>query len=67
LKGEPIVGGNEGLRLTEDPDELARYVEARRRRLVSIYRGNRRLRQTVRHMREAQAEADGLTLWRGAA
>src|SRR5688572_2646000 len=59
LKGEPIIGGNDGLRLTEDPDELAKYVEARRRRLVSIYQGNRSLRRTVRRMREA----NDLTLW----
>lgn len=59
LRGEPIVGGNAGLWLTEDPDELAAYIEARRRRLVSIYAGNRALRRTLRHMREAR----DLTFW----
>jgi hypothetical protein len=63
LRGEPIVGGNHGLVLTEDPDELAMYLEARRRRLVSIYAGNRALRVTLRRMRLAQDEADHLTLW----
>lgn len=52
LSGEPIVGGNDGLHLTTDPDELAAYVEARRRRLATIYRGNRALRSTVRRLRE---------------
>lgn len=62
LGGEPIVGGNDGLRLTEDPDELARYVEARRRRAVSIYLGTRALRRTAARMREVRDERDGLTL-----
>jgi biotin operon repressor len=52
LAGQPIIAGNDGLRLTEDPAELAAYVEARRRRLVSIYKGNRSLRQTVRRLQE---------------
>ncbi len=59
LRGEPIVGGPEGLRLTEDPAELGKYVEARRRRLVTIYAGTRALRRTLRRMQE---RAD-LTLW----
>jgi hypothetical protein len=59
LRGEPIVGGSEGLRLTEDPAELEKYVEARRRRLVTIYAGTRALRRTLRYM---QMERD-LTLW----
>jgi len=63
LRGEPIVGGNDGLRLTEDPDELEAYIEARRRRLVSIYAGNRALRRTLRHMKEAADARAFLTLW----
>lgn len=59
LRGEPIVGGNDGLRLTEDPDVLEPYIEARRRRMASIYLGSRALRTTLRRMRE---RAD-LTLW----
>jgi biotin operon repressor len=52
LAGEPIVGGNDGLRLTDDPDELSAYVEARRRRMASIYLGSRALRRTLRRIRE---------------
>lgn len=52
LRGEPIVGGPEGLRLTEDPAELERYLEARRRRTAHIHRGTMRLRSTLRRMRE---------------
>jgi hypothetical protein len=63
LRGEPIVGGNDGLHLTDNPDELDRYVQARRRRAVSIYLGTRALRLTAKHMREAQDAEAGLTLW----
>jgi hypothetical protein len=59
LRGEPIVGGNDGLHVTEDPVELEAYVDARRRRIASIYLGCRSLRRTARRMRE---RAD-LTLW----
>lgn len=54
LKGEPIIGGTDGLRITEDPDELAAYLEARRRRAAQIHRGTMRLRSTLRRMREAR-------------
>lgn len=63
LKGEPIIGGANGLRLTEDPAELERYIEGRRRRMASIYLGSRALRSTLRHMREVQDEQAGLTLF----
>jgi hypothetical protein len=59
LRGEPIVGGSEGLRLTEDPAELGAYIEQRRRRMASIYLGSRALRRTLRYMQEAR----DLTLW----
>ena len=59
LRGEPIVAGNDGLHVTEDPAELEQYVDARRRRIASIYLGCRSLRRTARRMRE---RAD-LTLW----
>lgn len=62
LKGEPIIGGADGLRLTDNPDELAAYVEGRRRRAVSIYLGTRALRRTTARMREIRDERDGLTL-----
>lgn len=64
LSGEPIVGGNDGLRLATDPDELAAYVEARRRRAVTIYLGTRALRKKVSRMREARDSEASLTLWR---
>lgn len=63
LSGEPIVAGNDGLHLTENPDELETYVQARRRRIASIYLGNRSLRRTARRMREVEDERIGLTLW----
>lgn len=59
LAGKPIVAGARGVRWTDDPDELAAYLDARRRRLVSIYAGNRALRVTLRRMRERE----DLTLW----
>lgn len=52
LRGEPVIGGSEGLRLTEDPAELAKYLDARRRRMASIYLGSRALRRTLRRMQE---------------
>lgn len=60
LAGEPIIGGTNGLRITEDPDELAAYLEGRRRRTATIHRGTMRLRSTLRHMREAQDLTLGL-------
>lgn len=53
LSGNPIIGSSlRGVKLTNDPDELAAYVAARRERLVSIYAGNRALRKAERRMRE---------------
>jgi biotin operon repressor len=63
LAGEPIVGDGRGLHLTENPDELAAYLDARRRRMASIYLGNRALRRTVTRLRDAKAASEGLTLW----
>lgn len=67
LKGEPIVGGNDGLRLVTDPAELDAYIAARRRRGVSEYLGTRALRQTARRLKEAQDADEGLTLFGTAA
>ena len=50
LAGNPIIADATGVRLTFDPAELAAYIDARRRRLVSQYRGTRALRQTLRRM-----------------
>lgn len=52
LEGQPIVADTFGLRLTNDPDELRAYIEARRRRLVTIYKGNRALRRAEKALRE---------------
>lgn len=59
LRGEPIIGGNEGLKLTESADALGVYLEVRRRRAAQIHRGTMALRRTLRRMRER----DDLTLW----
>lgn len=59
LAGHPIVGGNEGLRYTQDPTELAVYLESRRRRTAEVHRGTMKMRTTLRRMREAT----DLTLW----
>lgn len=52
LAGKPIVAGARGVKWTSDPLELERYVDARRRRMVSIYLGTRALRLTARRLRE---------------
>lgn len=62
LNGDPIIGDAKGLRLTSDPAQLAKYLEQRRRRLVTIYAGNRALRKTLRGMESAADRAAGLTL-----
>lgn len=67
LEGFPIIAGAAGVSLTDDPHELERYIEARRRRLVSQYQGTRALRAALRKMRDEQARAEGLTLWRNVA
>jgi len=53
LEGEPIVAGNDGLRLVSAPDELAAYVEQRRHRAAAIHRGTMALRSRLRRMRES--------------
>ena len=59
LRGEPIIAGNDGLFLCEDPDRLSEYIAARRRRMLSEWKGTVSLRRTLRRMRER----DELTLW----
>jgi biotin operon repressor len=51
LAGNPVIADAHGVRLTNDPEELSAYLEARRRRLVTIYAGNRSLRKTLRRMK----------------
>jgi len=52
LEGHAIVADGKGLRLTQDPVELQAYLEARRRRLVSQYKGTRALRRALRRLKE---------------
>ena len=58
LAGEPIVAGPDGISLTSNPGELARYLEQRRHRAAAIHRGTMALRSTLREM-----QAPALTLW----
>ena len=67
LEGEPIIAGDQGVRLTTDPNELREYAQGRRRRLVSIAKGTRKLLSTARRMQEAKDAEDHLTLFGGAA
>lgn len=59
LRGEPVIGGNEGVKLTQDPLELDGYVSQRRYRTAAIHRGTMALRSTLRRMRFGDQE----TLW----
>ena len=59
LSGEPIIAGNSGLFLCEDPQRLSAYIQARRRRMLSEWKGTVALRRTLRRMKER----DDLTLW----
>lgn len=61
LQGEPIVAGNDGVKLTRDAGELATYLEGRRRRAAQIHRGTMAMRTTLRTM-----QAPTLTLWSAA-
>lgn len=63
LAGKPIVAGRRGVKWTDDPHELARYLDARRRRMASIYLGSRALRATLRRM----THGEQATLWDNAA
>jgi biotin operon repressor len=60
LSGHPVVGGNEGVKLTNDPLELDAYVSQRRYRTAAIHRGTMALRSTLRRMRYGAQEP----LWR---
>ncbi len=65
LEGNPIIAGARGVRLTDNPAELAAYLEARRRRLVSQYKGTRALRRALNHLRGHDGQQR--SLWDGAA
>lgn len=64
LAGQPIIGGPAGLHIASDTAQLREYVDARRRRLASVYAGTRALRRTLASWkaRDAGYEAQG-TLW----
>lgn len=64
LGGAPIIGGNDGVKLSDDPREVRAYAEDRRRRLVSIAKGTRALLTTARRM---EAPGPQTTLWDTAA
>jgi hypothetical protein len=63
LAGHPVIGDAHGLHLARDSQELAEYIEARRRRLASIYQGNRALRRTLAGLRQQEAGAAQTELW----
>ena len=72
LAGHPVIGDAHGLHLARDADELAEYIKARRRRLVSQYKGTRALRPTLARMRAEERDDDAenrawVRHWRGAA
>ena len=62
LAGHPIIGDAHGLHLAKDADELAAYIEARRRRLVTVYAGTRALRGALRRMRAAEEHVEQTTI-----
>lgn len=51
LRGEPIVASADGIRFTENVDELATYLEARGHRAAAIHRGTMAMRDTLRRLR----------------
>lgn len=62
LGGWPVIGSDEGVKLSDDAREVRAYAEDRRRRLVSISKGTRALLATARRMEGPQT-----TLWETAA
>jgi len=72
LAGHPVIGDAHGLHLARDSQELAAYIEARRRRLVTVYAGTRALRPTLARMRAEERDDDAenrewVRHWEGAA
>lgn len=57
LGGTPVIGGNEGVKLTAEPRELEAYLAQRRYRTAAIHRGTMRLRSTLRRMKYGDQEA----------
>lgn len=51
LRGEPVIGGNDGVKYTLDLTELEAYISGRRLRTAAIHRGTMALRSRLRRMR----------------
>lgn len=69
LSGEPIIGGNDGVRYTTDPALIRDYVRRRRARTLTVAMGTRRMAQTAARL-EALAQGfdpDRPRLWDAAA
>jgi len=62
LAGHPIVGGNTGIKLTDDALELRAYAQSRRSRALQIARGTRALLHAANRL-EGHA-AGQKTLWK---
>lgn len=60
LHGAPVIGGQEGVKLTDDPLELEAYISGRRMRTAAIHRGTMKLRATLNHMRHGAQRSFGL-------
>ena len=54
LKGRPIIGGAEGVKLSTSPQEIREYAASRRRRLVQVALGTRALLRTARRLDATQ-------------
>lgn len=54
LEYQPIIGGNQGVRLSDSPTEVRAYADDRNRRLVQIAKGTRALKTAARRMEGPQ-------------
>jgi len=63
LEGHPIVGGNDGVRVTRDPREVREYVKSRRRRLFHVALGTRALLRTARRLEDEQQQIERPGFW----
>lgn len=54
LQGVPVIAGADGVRLSNDPEEVRQYALGRRRRLVSIAKGTRALLTAARRLDRSQ-------------
>jgi len=63
LEGHPIVGGNDGVKLSRDPREVREYVKSRRRRLFHVALGTRALLRTARRLEDEQQQIERPGFW----